>query len=223
MPGYPIYRAEARPPARLQVRDISGAVLAHARAARRRAAERPPRAPRARARAHARAARRPDSARGRAQALWARATQAGALREEAEAARAAGQQAALAATREQLEQWDLLMGNSARLEAENRRLRRAPAPGAGPEYSGASRSSACHALPRRRRHAHTCGGEVCPGLLVFKNIRAVLSMRMATSPTAPRSNAGRKQAASTLQHDATARAGRGAGVAPERVLSARIG
>jgi len=155
MPGYPIYRAEARPPARLQVRDISGAVLAHARAARRRAAERPPRAPRARARAHARAARRPDSARGRAQALWARATQAGALREEVEAARAAGQQAALAATREQLEQWDLLMGHSASLEAENRRLRRAPAGGADRLRAGPAPSwvAPLGARPTVRRRA----------------------------------------------------------------------
>ena len=41
--------------------------------------------------------------------------------------RAAGQAAALAATREQLEQWDVLMGHSASLESENRRLRCADA------------------------------------------------------------------------------------------------
>jgi len=153
-------------------RDKSGLASAHAWAARGRAAgaRRRPHA-RPRAPASARAARRRMGARGRAQALWARATQAGALREEAEAARAAGQQAALATTREQLEQWDLLMGNSARLEAENRRLRRAPAPGATSELCGASRSSACRAPPRRRSHAHMCGGEVCPGLLGFKYIR----------------------------------------------------
>lgn len=58
-----------------------------------------------------------------AQALWVRATQAGTLREEVEAVRAAGQAAALAATREQLEQWDVLMSHSASLESENRRLR----------------------------------------------------------------------------------------------------
>ncbi|KAK9843510.1 hypothetical protein WJX81_006696 [Elliptochloris bilobata] len=57
------------------------------------------------------------------QALWAHATQAGALREEVEAVRAEGQAAALAATRAQLEHWDVLMGHSASLEAENRRLR----------------------------------------------------------------------------------------------------